>query len=153
MKRQLDADVKRVLDEAKALMAAANVAEAMKVYSDAFEALAARGDHFSASNVAHMAGVAEPDPARKLEWNERALSEADAVEDRQSVAGFYASLYNNLAFSHSLLDNRAEALRCIRMARTHVGAIEPGPYADRVKSAIQKRLVELEDEPGIPREI
>lgn len=150
MKGQLAADVKRVLDEAKTLLAAAKPTEAMNVYSKAFDAFTARGDHFSASNVAHMAGVAEPTPGGKLIWNERALHEADAVEDRESVAGFYASLYNNLAFSHALLGDRDEARRCIREAWIHVGAIEPGQYADQVRAAIQKRLAQFEDENGTP---
>lgn len=144
--QRLDAEARRILDEAKVLLADNKLAEAMRVYSDAFDALRARGDHFSTSNIAHMAGVAEPTPRGKLMWNHRALQEADAVDDRESVAGSYASLYNNLAYSHSLLGDRNEALRCLRAAWTHVVAIAPGPYADLVRSAIQKRLVELETE-------
>lgn len=116
MKRDLDPDARRILDQAKALLAEGKAAEATAAYSAAFDEFAASGDHFSASNIAHTAGVAEPDPAAKLTWNERALREANACEDRASVAGSYASLYNNLALSHSLLGDREEARRCIREA-------------------------------------
>ena len=56
-----------------------------------------------------MAGVIEPDPARKLDWNVNALREADAAADRERIRGFYASLHNNLAFSHAMLGNLDEA--------------------------------------------
>jgi len=90
-----------------------------------------------------MAGVAEPDPQAKLAWNQRALEEAERVEDRESVAGFYPSLYNNLAFSYSQLGEDSEARRCTLVAWSHIGALEPGPYADRVREAIRKRLAKL----------
>jgi tetratricopeptide (TPR) repeat protein len=134
----------RVLDRAKALMAEGKITEALATYAAAFDELVARGDHFAASNVAHLAGVADPDPAAKMDWNTKALREADAVADRDSVASFYPSLYNNLAFSHSLLGNREEALRCLRTAWSHRDVLELGPYADRVTGAIKKRIAELE---------
>ncbi len=91
-----------------------------------------------------MAGVADEDPARKHRWNVLALREADAEPDRASVAGFYPSLYHNLAFSHLGLGEETDALRSLRLARSHFDALEPGPYADRVKAAITTRLEELE---------
>jgi tetratricopeptide (TPR) repeat protein len=142
--RRLDPKVVEILGRAKALLTEGKLTEALACYTAAFAELTATGDHFQASNVAHMAGVADSDPHAKLRWNTQALQEANAVDDRDSVAPFYASLYNNLAVSHSLLGDRDEAVRCLRAAWSHVGAIEPGPYAERVTETIRKRLADLE---------
>ena len=145
-RRQPDAGLMKVMRDAKELLAAGNVGAAVELYDDAWTGYVSRGEHFNASNVAHMAGVADPDPARKQLWNERALAAADAEPDRESIAGFYPSLYNNLAYSLMLLGRRAEALDALRTAWSHTGALDPGPYADQVRSAIKKRLDELEAE-------
>jgi tetratricopeptide (TPR) repeat protein len=129
--------------EAKALLAAGDVPAALERYRLAFEELIAKDEHHDASNIAHTAGVADEEAATKHLWNVLALREADAEPDRASVAGFYPSLYHNLAFSHLQLGESDDALRCLRQAWSHVGALEPGPYADRVKAAIKKRLDEL----------
>jgi hypothetical protein len=76
-----------------------------------------------------MAGVADEDPVAKHNWNVLALREAEA-------------------FSHLRLGEEGEALRFLRLARSHFGALEPGPYADRVNSAITMRLEELEARAG-----
>jgi hypothetical protein len=146
--RQLDPAVRQILDRAKGLIADGDVSAALQLYAAAFDGLVARLDHFNASNVAHMAGVAEPEPSLKHAWNERALREADAVVDRDSVSAFYSSLHNNLGYSHSMLRNEREARYHVREAWRHVDALEPGPYGDRVKAAIRKRLAELGDDPG-----
>ena len=147
MNKQLDPAVRQVLDRAKGLIADGDVSAALQLYTAAFDDLVATSDHFSASNVAHMAGVAEPEPSLKHEWNERALHEADAVVDRDSVSAFYPSLHNNLGYSHSMLGNERAARYHVREAWRHVDALEPGPYADRVKATIRRRLAELGDEP------
>ena len=146
MRRQPDAGLMKVMRDAKELLGAGNVDAALELYDDAWTAYLSSGEHFNASNVAHMAGVADPDPARKQLWNERALAAAEAEPDRESIAGFYSSLYNNLAYSLVLLGRRAEALDALRTAWSHVGALDPGPYADQVRTAIKKRLDELEAE-------
>ena len=129
---------------AKALLAGGDAPVALERYRTAFDELIATGEHYDASNIAHMAGVAEEDPARKHHWNVLALREAEAEPDRASVAGFYPSLDHNLAFSHLGLGDDTEALRCLRLARSHFDALEPGPYADRVKAAVTTRLEQLE---------
>jgi hypothetical protein len=145
MTRTVDPQVRQILDEAKALLAENNTPAALSIYGSAFDRLLRAADHFGASIVAHMAGVAEPEAQAKHTWNVRALEEADAVEDRASVAGSYASLYNNLALSHALLGERDAARRCVEEAWRHVDALEPGPYADHVKAAIQRRLAEFKE--------
>jgi hypothetical protein len=119
----------------------------LDLYRDSASAVSATGDHAGASVIAHMAGVAETDDAERLNWDLLALREADAAVDRDDVRGFYPSLYNNLAYSHIKLGDRDEALRCLRLAWSHGGALEPGAYGDRVRATIRSRLDELENKP------
>ncbi len=133
----------RALRDAKELVAGGRVDAALERYGETWASLVARAEHFSASHVAHMAGVADPDPEAKLRWNERAIAAADAEPDRAAIAWFYPSLYNNLAYSLVLLGRRADALRAERAAWSHIDDLEPGPYADQVRDAIQRRLAEL----------
>ncbi|MHB8631269.1 MAG: hypothetical protein ACYC9W_05005, partial [Candidatus Limnocylindria bacterium] len=103
-----------------------------------------RGDHYHASVVAHMAGVAEGDTANKHQWNIDALREADAAVDRVRVAGLYASLYSNLAFSHVLLGELDEALRSQQRAIECLADIDPGPYQDRVVAGAAAQLERIQ---------
>lgn len=147
----LDPQVRSALDEAKSRIAAGDTVGALATYQRAWDDLVARGDHFHACVIAHMAGVAEPHPAKKHEWNVAALREADAVADTIRARGMYASLYNNLGMSHSVKGDREEALRCFEAASAHVHDIAPGPYADQVRSGIDRNLARLRphaDAPG-----
>ena len=63
---------------------------ALATYRRAFDGCNAKSDHYNSSVIAHMAGVAEPDPLKKHEWNLAALHEADAVADRARVKDTYA---------------------------------------------------------------
>lgn len=139
-------EVQRELDVAKTLLAGGDLAGALVVYQRLWDRLVAAGDHFHATVVAHMAGVVEPDDAKKHEWNVVALREADAAQPREDVAGLYPSLYNNLGYSHAMRGDRDAARRSLVTARTHFGALEPGPYADRVKRTIEDRLAKLNAE-------
>jgi hypothetical protein len=130
--------------EAKALLSSGDTAGAVARYRESFDRLVELGEHSDASTLAHMAGVAEPDPGSKNVWNTLALREAEAEPDRASIAWFYPSLYNNLAVSHAQRGEPAEALRCLRLAWANVAALEPGAYAERVTATIRKRLDELE---------
>jgi tetratricopeptide (TPR) repeat protein len=132
-----------VLAEAKALIAEGDVPAALDRYRAAFEELVAKNEHYDASNVAHMAGTLDEDLATKLIWNVLALHEADAETDRASVAWFYPSLHNNLAYAYAHLGDKDETLAQLRKAWARVGALEPGPYADRVRETIRRRLDEL----------
>jgi hypothetical protein len=132
-----------VLAEATALITAGDLPAALERYRVAFEELTAKNEHHDASHVAHLAGTVDEDLATKLIWNVLALHEADAETDRASVAWFYPSLHNNLAYSYARLGDRDETLVQLRQAWAHVDALEPGPYADRVRETIKRRLDEL----------
>jgi hypothetical protein len=136
-------EVQRELDVAKTLLAGGDPPGALVVYQRLWDRLVAAGDHFHATVVAHMAGVVEPDNEKKHEWNVAALRQADAAEAPEDVAGLYPSLYNNLGFSYAMRGDRDAARRSLETARTHFGALAPGPYADQVKKTIEERLAKL----------
>lgn len=81
----------------------------------------------------------------KLRWNLDALREADAAGDHPLVATFYPSLYSNLGYSYLMLGDRTEALRNMELAASRLGDLEPGPYADRVRSTIEAQLNKLRE--------
>jgi hypothetical protein len=143
MTREPGPVAKDAIAAAKELVAHGDTLAALERYREAFEQLAQDGGHADASTVAHMAGTIDEDLATKLIWNVLALREADAETDRASVAWFYPSLHNNLAYSYAQLGDKDETLAQLRQAWAHVDALEPGPYGDRVKETIRKRLDEL----------
>jgi hypothetical protein len=139
-------DVQRELDVAKSLLAGGDPSGALVVYQRLWDRLVAGGDHFHATVVAHMAGVVEPDDAKKHEWNIAALREADATVPREDVAWFYPSLYNNLGYSFAMRGDRAAAKANLETALSHVGALQGGPYAEQVTKTITDRLAKLNAE-------
>jgi len=143
MTREPGPVAKEAIAAAKDLVARGDTLAALERYREAFEQLARDGGHADGSTVAHMAGTIDEDLATKLIWNVLALREADAETDRASVAWFYPSLHNNLAYSYAQLGDKDEALAQLRKAWANVDALEPGPYGDRVKAAIKQRLDEL----------
>lgn len=138
-----DPNVKAALDEAQVKLAKDDIAGALVTYETAWVRALACADHAHASVIAHLAGVAEPDAKRKHGWNVAALREADAAGAHPIVTTFYPSLYNNLALSHLMLGDRDEALRYMELAASRLGDLEPGPYADRVRAAVEKQLTNL----------
>ncbi len=135
-----DPDVQRALDEAKTLIAADRISDALARYRLAYDGAIAKGDHFHACVIAHMAGVAESDPKKKHDWNLAALRHADGAPDVTGSRGMYASLYNNLGMSHLLLGKRDRARECFERAAARVAEIGTGPYADRVRAGIERNL-------------
>ena len=143
-----DPHVWNELEAARAQLASGDAAAAVATYRTAFDGCVARGDHYHASVVAHMAGVAETDVAKKHEWNLAALREADAVPDRARVRDTYASNYNNLGMSHAQLGERDRAIDAFERALGHVGDLPPGPYADQVRGGIERNLARAREPAG-----
>jgi len=135
-----DPQVWTELEDARAQLKSGETDGALATYRRAFDGCAARSDHYHATVIAHMAGVAEPDPTKKHEWNLAALREADAVTDRDRVKDTYASNYNNLGMSYAQLGEREKAIETFQRALAHVGDVPAGPYADQVRAAIERNL-------------
>ena len=133
------------LEHARAQINSGDTTSALATYSRAFDGCIARSDHYHASVIAHMAGVAEPDPVKKHEWNITALREADAVADRARVKNTYASNYNNLGMSFAQLGQRESAAEAFERALQAVADLPPGPYADQVRAGIERNVARLHE--------
>ena len=138
-----DASVWEHLERARAHANSGDAQGAAETYRAAYEGCRARQDHYYASVVAHQAGVAEPELARKHEWNLIALAEADAVPDPMRVRDFYASNLNNLGMTYAQLGERAQAKDTFKRALVHAAELPPGPYADQVRGGIERNLARL----------
>ena len=128
------------LEGARALLRDGDVAGALAMYGNVFDACVRSGDHYHASVIAHTAGVAEPDLTKKHEWNLAALREADAVADRDRVKETYPSNLNNLGMSFAQLGQAAKAIDALERALMHVRDLPSGPYADQVRAGIERNL-------------
>jgi hypothetical protein len=106
---------------------------------------AARTDAFEACIAAHYVARHQPSPEDTLHWNREALAHADAVRDR-SVAGFYPSLYLNLAHSFEVLGDTVPARRCYSLARERLTHLAAGDaYGDLVRRGISEGMARMAD--------
>lgn len=102
----------------------------------AFEqAWAESRDDFEACIAAHYVARHQPTPESELEWNRTALARADRVGDAR-VAGFYPSLYLNLAHSLEKLGQAAEACAHYAKADELATPLPDDPYSRLVRSGI-----------------
>jgi tetratricopeptide (TPR) repeat protein len=91
---------------------------------------------------AHYLARQQKSPQATLHWNEECLRYADAVGD-ESVAGFYPSLYLNIAHSYEILGNRDLAIEGYQNAGRLLRTLPPGPYADMVQDGVSRGLARM----------
>src|SRR5438093_9180331 len=132
----LDPRIWARLEEARELLRQGDVSGALDRYASTWDECVATADHYHASVIAHMAGVAEPDIVKKHEWNLRAISKADQVADRSVVKGLYASNLNNLGMSYAQLGDQSKAIETFEAALRAVDDLQPGAYKDQVRGGI-----------------
>lgn len=111
--------------------------EARRLFRQAWDA---REDDFDACVAAHYLARHQLTAETRVEWNERALTHADAVRDDR-VTSFYPSLYLNLATAYEELVAVDQSYENVRRAREYFARaaasakdLPPGPYADMVTS-------------------
>ena len=138
-----DPDIWSVLETARAQSEAGDTATALSSYAALWETCINKRDHYHASVVAHLAGVAESDIPKKHEWNLRALREAEAVPDQSRVKETYASTLNNLGMSYAQLGHHEKAREIFDRAVRSADDLAPGPYADAVRSGIERNIARL----------
>ena len=103
------------------------------------QAWAASRDDYEACIAAHYVARHQGTPEATLEWNERALTRADAVADGR-VRDFYPSLYLNYAHSLETLGLAGEAYRYYSLAAAKLDDLPPGGYAELVRSGVTAGL-------------
>lgn len=111
-----------------------------------WSAIGVTGDPLHRCSLAHYLADLYEDPAQALAWDVRALDAADAVTEQRvqehhtglHIAGFYPSLYLNLADNYRLLGSFEAAAEHINAAAAHAPNLPQDPYGDLLRGAIQE---------------
>jgi tetratricopeptide (TPR) repeat protein len=88
---------------------------ALAMFEAAFEIAEGAGEQFLAADAAHMAVIASPDRAGKLEWTERGIRIANESSDRD-VSYWLGPLYNNLGWEYQGAGEHEAALDAFQHA-------------------------------------
>lgn len=104
------------------------------------------GDPFHRCTLAHYLADLYKDPAEALIWDVRALDAADALTDERThqhhvslhVAGFYPSLYLNIADNLRRLGAFEAAAEHINNAEQHTSALSDDAYGNTIRTAINE---------------
>jgi tetratricopeptide (TPR) repeat protein len=113
--------------------------EAKALYEQAWEIAA---DDYERCIAAHYLARHQDGPEQTLRCNEVCLRYADLVGDER-VAGFYPSLYLNIAYSHEQLGDLQRAEECYHAAEAHLSDLPEGPYGDMVRDGVARGLERL----------
>jgi len=114
--------------------------EALALYEKAWGAAVTSTERCIA---AHFLARQQTNDQDTLYWNQEALRLAEAVDD-DSVQSFYPSLYLNLAHSHELLGNIAEARQYYDLAAAKVDELPEGQYGKRVRNSIVRHRQQMD---------
>ncbi|MBU2695283.1 hypothetical protein [Pimelobacter sp. 30-1] len=117
------------------------------------------GDPFHRCTLAHYLADLHDDPASALMWDVRALDAADALTDERAqqhhaglrVAGFYPSLYLNIADNLRRLGAFEAAAEHIDRAEQHTSALPDDAYGTTVRSAVSEVRQAIDDRDPAPR--
>ncbi|KLL96928.1 hypothetical protein NJ76_07690 [Rhodococcus sp. IITR03] len=124
-----------------------------------WERIGAAGDAFHRCTLAHYLADLYDDPAESLVWNVRALDAADALTDGRAqrhhdtlrVAGFYPSLYLNLADDFRRLGSFRAAAEHLDRGQDHMSALPDDPYGDTIRTAVHEVRQAIADRDTAPR--
>lgn len=113
--------------------------EAVRLYGEAWATAVTPTERCIAAH--YLARHQESDEAT-LHWNQQALRFADEVTD-DSIAGFYPSLYLNLAHSHEVLGQLDEAQKYYDLAAAKVDELPEDLYGTRVRNSIARHRQQI----------
>ncbi|HTZ75455.1 MAG TPA: hypothetical protein VMB47_16145 [Candidatus Aquilonibacter sp.] len=131
-----DNPVARLCAEGIQAEASGKAIAAMRLYMQAWEK---RSDDLDACIAAHYVARLQKTPEEILEWNQRSLDAANALDD-EDVASFYPSLYLNMGKAHEELGQRDEARHYYQLAAEKLGFLPQGDYAEVVKTGVANAL-------------
>lgn len=119
--------------------------EARRELVERFEALETARAHYRACVIAHYIGfLSVNEPEEQLRWNQVALGHADRA-DPNEVASFMPSLYGSVGAALRARGEHHDALGWYERAAAHLDALEPGPYADKLRTQIHDSIAALRD--------
>ena len=93
------ANVRYNLEKGRTYNSSNNKDEAKKYFLIALDLASDHNLEALAIDAAHMMGIAESNPAKQLEWNEKALNLAEKAKDPKAQA-WKGSLYNNIGWTY-----------------------------------------------------
>lgn len=85
--------------------------KALPLFIEAYEAATSASETKYAADALHMAAIAAPTPAGKVEWNVRAL---EYIEKHPQEKRWLNAVYNNLGEAYLLTKEYAKALDCFQ---------------------------------------
>lgn len=103
------------LERGRLLRSAGDPARALPLFMSAFDGAVAAGEEFLAADAAHMAALAAPDRAGKLDWTQRGVEIAEASSDRD-VVYWLGPLFNNLGVEYAESGEHQAALAAFERA-------------------------------------
>ena len=159
------ARVRYLLERGRTFNSSKQPQRALPLFAEASD-IAAANEHWRyAIDAVHMLAIAEPDPAKQVEWNLKGVAMVEAHPDQR---GWLWSLYNNIAESHALLRDYQSSLdyTCKLLAFQKEKG-EPDMYtlkdearflrllghADRALPLIEKLAEKHPDDPWIKEEL
>ncbi len=111
------------------------------------------GDPFHRCTLAHYLADLYEEPAEALIWDVRALDAAAALTDQRArhhhagltVAGFYPSLYLNIADNLRRLGAFDAAIEHLDNAQEHISALSDDAYGIMIRTAIDEVREAVDD--------
>ena len=104
-----------LLERGRVLNSSGKPDMALPLFTQAWETARAADEDFHAVDAAHMVAIVEPDSAKQLEWNHRALALAVQTTDERAKK-WPASLYNNIGWTYHDAGEYAQALEHFEQA-------------------------------------
>ncbi|WP_181275734.1 hypothetical protein [Brevibacterium oceani] len=149
-----------IIGRAVELGRSGDVAAARIGLLDVWQQIGASGDPFHRCTLAHYLADLCDHPAEALIWDTRALDAAASITDDRAqqhhhslqVAGFYPSLFLNIADNLRRLEAFDSALEHITQAEERCGALPDDGYGETIRTAIREVHRSIDDRDSARRE-
>jgi tetratricopeptide (TPR) repeat protein len=107
------ARIRYFLERGRVFNSSSQPMDAIPLFQDAWEfGIQSNEDHY-AVDAAHMLGIAESTPEKRMEWNLKAL---DYAEKNPKASRWLGSLYNNIGWAHVENGKLEESLELFKRA-------------------------------------
>lgn len=107
------AQVRYLLERGRVFNSTSRLMDALPLFLNAWELGIQSGEDHYAVDAAHMLGIVESTPEKRMEWNLKAL---DYAERNPKASRWLGSLYNNIAWAKVDNGNLQEALELFKLA-------------------------------------
>lgn len=112
-KELIVAQIRYYLERGRVFNSSSRPMNALPLFLNAWELGIQSGEDHYAVDAAHMLGIAESTPEKRMEWNLKAL---DYAEKKPKASRWLGSLYNNIGWAQVENGNLEEALELFKRA-------------------------------------